>query len=209
PFAIRDLRNDTLFLARDRFGKKPLFYASYDGKFVFASEMKSILTDPRFSRSIDEEALASYFMFSYIPAPLTIFKGIRKLRPGHVLSVERGRLRETQYWDLSFRPDRSGKEADVIDELTHRLSEAVRIRLMSEVPLGAFLSGGIDSSAVVAFMSMASKSPVNTFTIGFSGETGGFQDERKFAGMTAARYGTAHREYEVRPNVTGLIETIV
>jgi asparagine synthase (glutamine-hydrolysing) len=208
-FAIRDLRNDILFLARDRFGKKPLFYASYDGKFVFASEMKAILTDARFNRSIDEEALASYFMLSYVPAPLTIFKGIHKLRPGHVLTVERGRVRETQYWDLSFKPDRSRKEADVIDELTHRMSEAVRIRLMSEVPLGAFLSGGIDSSAVVAFMSMASKSPVKTFTIGFSGDTGGFEDERKYAGMTAARFRTDHREYEVRPALAGLIETIV
>jgi asparagine synthase (glutamine-hydrolysing) len=208
-FAVRDLRKDVLFLARDRFGKKPLFYAYYDGSFVFASEMKSILTDARFNRCIDEEALASYFMFSYIPAPLTIFKGIRKLRPGHVMTVERGNLRETQYWDLEFKPDRNRKEGDFIEEFRARMSESVRIRLMSEVPLGAFLSGGIDSSAVVAFMSMASRSPVNTFSIGFSGDTGFFEDERKYARMTAARYGANHREYEVRPDLTGVIEQIV
>ncbi len=208
-FAVRDLRKDVLFLARDRFGKKPLFYACYDGKFAFASEMKGILADPRFDRGIDDEALASYFMFSYVPAPLTIFKGIRKLRPGHVLMVERGQVRESQYWDLSFEPDRKRKEADFIDEFRQRMREAVGIRLMSEVPLGAFLSGGVDSSAVVAFMSMASQEPVNTFTIGFSGDTGFFEDERKYARMTAARYGTNHREYEVRPDFTGSIEAIV
>src|SRR2546427_8651970 len=123
-FALRDLRKDTLFLARDRFGKKPLFYASYDGKFVFASEMKAILADPRFHRSIDDEALAAYFMFSYVPAPLTIFKGIRKLRPGCVMTVEQGCVRETQYWDLRFRPDRTRKEADFLGGLRHRRSEA-------------------------------------------------------------------------------------
>ena len=208
-FAVRDLKNDVLFLARDRFGKKPLFYASYDGKFAFASEMKSILADPAFDRRIDEEALASYFTFSYIPAPLTIFQTIRKLRPGHVLTVKAGRVRETQYWDLSFRPNRSRTEADFTEELLGRLSEAVRMRLMSEVPIGAFLSGGVDSSAVVACMAMASKDPVNTFTIGFSGDTGFFEDERQYARMVASRYRTNHREYEVRPELPGVIEAIV
>jgi asparagine synthase (glutamine-hydrolysing) len=208
-FAIRDLRDDTLFLARDRFGKKPLFYAHDDGRFVFASEMKSILVDPAFDRSIDEEALASYFMFSYVPAPLTIFKGIRKLQPGHVLTVEGGLVREARYWDLSFKPDRKRSEADFIEEFRHRLNDAVKVRLMSEVPLGAFLSGGIDSSAVVACMSMASQGPVNTFTIGFAGDTGFYEDERQYARLVASRYGTSHHEFEVRPDVTGVIDAIV
>jgi asparagine synthase (glutamine-hydrolysing) len=208
-FAVRDVRKDLLFLARDRFGKKPLFYAVYDGKFVFASEMKSILSDPRFDRRLDREALASYFMFSYIPAPLTIFEGIRKLPPAHVLTLKNGRIRESRYWDLSFRPNRRRSEADFIDEIKHRTSEAVAIRLVSEVPLGAFLSGGIDSSAVVAFMATASKNPVNTFTIGFSGDTGSLEDERQYARMVAARYGTNHREFEVRPDPAGIIEAIV
>ena len=208
-FAIRDIRRDLLFLARDRFGKKPLFYASYGGRFVFASEMKAILTDRAFVRRIDEEALASFFTLSYIPAPLTIFEGISKLLPGHVLTVKGGRVTERQYWDLSFKPDRSRSEADFIEEFMHRMAEAVKLRLISEVPLGAFLSGGIDSSAVVAFMAQASQDPVNTFTIGFSGNTGFFEDERKYARMVASRYHTTHREYEVRPELTGIIQSIV
>jgi asparagine synthase (glutamine-hydrolysing) len=208
-FAIRDLRNDRLFLARDRFGKKPLFYACYDGRFVFASEMKAILSDPAFARQVDDEALASYFMFGYVPAPLTIFRGVRKLRPGHVLTVDRGRVQETEYWDLSFAPNRRRTEEDFLEEFRHRMAEAVRVRLISEVPLGAFLSGGVDSSAVVAFMAQASAEPVNTFTIGFSGDTGFFEDERKYARMVASRYGTSHREFEVRPKLQGLVEQIV
>jgi asparagine synthase (glutamine-hydrolysing) len=208
-FAIRDERRDILFLARDRFGKKPLFYAVYDGTFVFASEMKAILADPRFTRDIDEEALASYFMLSYIPAPLTIFKGISKLLPGHTLTIERGRVQQRRYWDLEFTSDRTRREADLMDELTSRLDEAVRIRLVSDVPLGAFLSGGIDSSAVVAFMAMARHEPVNTFTIGFSGDAGGPDDERQYARMMSDRYRTRHHEFEVQPDLTGVIESIV
>jgi len=208
-FAIRDRRNDSLFLARDRFGKKPLYYARLKDRFVFASEMKAILADPAVDRQIDEEALASYFMLSYVPAPLTIFRRIRKLRPGHVMTVTRDGVRETPYWDLTFKPDRRRKESDFIEEFRHRMSESVGIRLMSEVPLGAFLSGGVDSSAVVAFMARASAEPVRTFTIGFAGDTGFFADERKYAAMVASRYGTRHSEFEVRPTVEGLVEDIV
>jgi asparagine synthase (glutamine-hydrolysing) len=208
-FAIRDERRDILFLARDRFGKKPLFYAVYDGTFVFASEMKAILVDPRFTRQIDEEALASYFMLSYIPAPLTIFKGVYKLLPGHTLTIEGGRVQQRRYWNLAFRPDRTRREADLIDELTSRIDEAVRIRLVSDVPLGAFLSGGIDSSAVVAFMARSRSAPVNTFTVGFSGELGSVDDERQYARMTSDRYRTQHHEFEVQPDLSGVIESIV
>jgi asparagine synthase (glutamine-hydrolysing) len=209
-FAIRDERRDTLFLARDRFGKKPLFYAQYDGLFVFASEMKAILTDPRFERRIDDEAFAAYFLLSYIPAPLTIFAGIRKLRPGHTLTIDRDGIRERQYWDITFKPDRTRREADILDEFTTRFEEAVRLRLISDVPLGAFLSGGIDSSAVVAFMAKARGSdPVRTFTIGFSGAHGRADDERQYARMVADRYHTDHKEYEVQPDVAGVIEAIV
>jgi len=209
-FAIRDERRDTLFLARDRFGKKPLFYAQYDGLFVFASEMKAILTDPRFERRIDDEAFAAYFLLSYIPAPLTIFAGIRKLRPGHTLTIDRDGIRERQYWDITFKPDRTRREADILDEFTTRFEEAVRVRLISDVPLGAFLSGGIDSSAVVAFMAKARGSdPVRTFTIGFSGAAGAADDERRYARMVADRYHTDHKEYEVQPDVAGVIESIV
>ncbi|HSL21156.1 MAG TPA: asparagine synthase (glutamine-hydrolyzing) [Vicinamibacterales bacterium] len=208
-FAIRDRRTDALFLARDRFGKKPLFYSEYAGRFVFASEMKAILADPLFDRRVDEEALAAYFTFGYVPAPLTIFRHIRKLEPGHAMMVAGGHVRRSQYWDLTFRPRDDRTEADVLEELRARLREAVAVRLMSEVPLGAFLSGGIDSSAVVAYMAEASADPVNTFTIGFAGDTGFYEDERRYASMVASRYRTRHREHEVRPELTGLVEQIV
>jgi asparagine synthase (glutamine-hydrolysing) len=207
-FAIRDLRNNSLFLARDRFGKKPLFYATYGGRFVFASEMKAILTDPAFDRSIDDEAVAAYFTFSYIPAPLTIFKHIRKLLPGHVMTITTGGVREREYWDIEYTPNHQRSEADFVEEFRHRMADAVNMRLISDVPLGAFLSGGVDSSAVVGYMAQASPDPVNTFTIGFPSEVA-FDDERKYARMVAARYGTNHRECEVRAELTGLVDAIV
>jgi asparagine synthase (glutamine-hydrolysing) len=208
-FCISDLRNETMFLARDRFGIKPLFYAQYGGKFVFASEIKSILIDPVFKRAVDPEAVAAYFMFSYIPTPLTIFDKIKKLPPGHSLLVKNGVVSIKKYWDLQFIPNNRTKEKDFVAGFMERLKEAVRIRLMSEVPLGAFLSGGIDSSAVVALMSAEISTPVNTFTIGFGGDIAGFDDERKYARLVANRYRTTHTEYEVLPNIGGVIEKIV
>lgn len=208
-FAIWDSQKETLFLARDRLGIKPLFYSRYNGRFVFSSEMKSILADPHFERTIDEEALSSYFTFSYIPAPLTIYKNIKKLLPGHFLIFKNGQATIKQYWDLFFEPNRQKKESDFIHEFMELLKEAVKIRLMSEVPLGAFLSGGIDSSTVVALMSNESYEPVNTFTIGFGGNTGGFDDERKYARLVAERYSANHKEYEVLPNFEELIDELV
>ncbi len=208
-FGIWDGKEQRLFLARDRVGKKPLFYAQYAGKFVFASEMKSILSDPEFDRSIDEEALTAYFLFSYIPAPLTIFRNIRKLPAGHTLTVQGGRIASEQYWDLHFDPDTRKSESQFVHELLDLLEESVRIRLISDVPLGAFLSGGIDSSTVVALMNQVSGKPVKTFTIGFGGTTGGFEDERPYARLVAKQYATEHREYEVLPSVGSLLDGIV
>ncbi|MFH0895980.1 MAG: asparagine synthase (glutamine-hydrolyzing) [Bacteroidota bacterium] len=208
-FAIWDSQKETLFLARDRLGIKPLFFAQYKGKFAFSSEMKSILVDPHFDRTMDEEALSSFFTFAYIPAPLTIYKHIRKLLPGHCLTYKNGQVTIKQYWDVFFQPDRQKKEKDIIAEFMELLRESVRIRLMSEVPLGAFLSGGIDSSTVVALMSQASRDPVKTFSIGFGGDTGGFDDERKYARQVAQRYGTNHTEHEVMPDVENILEKLV
>lgn len=208
-FAIWDGEKRSLFVARDRLGIKPLFYAAYGDRFVVASEMKAILADPAFPRRIDETALAAYFTLSYIPAPLTIFTGIRKLEPGHTLIWKDGALTISPYWDIVFSPDLRQGEDTFIPRVLERLEESVRIRLMSEVPLGAFLSGGIDSSTVVALMARGSERPVNTFCIGFGGETGGYLDERPYARAVSRRYGTAHREYEVVPRAEGIIETIV
>lgn len=206
---IWDSRQNRLILARDRLGIKPLFYAQYNNSLVFASEMKAILQRREFSREMDENALAAYFTLSYIPAPLTIFKGIQKVLPGHVITVQDGKITDQEYWDIQFRPDRSKNEEYFIEGFMDLLQESVNMRLMSEVPLGAFLSGGIDSSTVVALMSKATDTPVNTFTIGFGGDTGGYLDERKYAQMVANRYATHHREEEVWPSPHGLIEKIV
>lgn len=208
-FGIWDSRTETLFLARDRFGEKPLFYANRNGEFIFSSEMKSLLHNSWCDRTLNGEALSAYFTLGYIPAPLTIYESIHKLLPGHYLIYRNGRITTHRYWDLVFQPDRGKKEKDFIHELMHLLNDAVGSRLISDVPIGAFLSGGVDSSTVVALMSRAIKSPVNTFTIGFGGNVGGFDDERKYARFVAERYKTNHREFEVTPKVDTIIERIV
>lgn len=208
-FAIWDIKKRILFIARDRLGIKPLFFAQYRGRFYFASEMKAILADPTFPRRIDEQALTSYFSYSYIPAPLTIFTDIRKLEPGHTITWQDGDFHKEKFWDLQFYPKRKRSESYYIESFMGLLQEAVDLRMISEVPLGAFLSGGIDSSAIVALMSKASTSPVNTFCIGFGGNTGGYLDERGYAGQVAERYQTAHKDYEVAMNPDGLLEKIV
>jgi len=208
-FAIWDLREKSLFLGRDRLGIKPLFYGESAGRFYFASEMKAILQDPVFPRKIDELALASYFNLSYIPSSLSIFKGIRKLLPGHTLFYKGGQSIIRKYWDLQMIPDPGKSEAQFEQGFMDLLHEAVDIRLMSEVPLGAFLSGGIDSSLIVALMSQASVAPVNSFCMGFGGDTGGYLDERGYANQVSQRYATNHREFEVQPQAEGLIEKIV
>jgi len=208
-FAIWDVKQRALYLARDRAGIKPLFYSTAGKGFSFASEMKAILADDECPREIDELALTSYFNLSYIPGELTIYRGIRKLLPGHTLTLREGKVTIRKYWDLHICPVQGKSEDYFISGFMELLQEAVKIRLMSEVPLGAFLSGGIDSSAVVALMSHASISPVNTFCMGFGGDVGGYLDERIYARMVAKRYGTRHQEFEVNPEVEGIVETIV
>ena len=208
-FAIWDLDAKSLFLGRDRLGIKPLFYAEHGGRFCFASEMKAILRDPAFPREIDELALASYFNLSYVPSSLTIFKGIRKLLPGHCLLYQGGRTEIHRYWDLRMVPDQGCSVSRFEAGFMELLQEAVDLRLMSEVPLGAFLSGGIDSSLIVALMSQASADPVSTFCMGFDGDGGGHLDERGYARQVAERCATKHREFEVLPKAGGLIEKIV
>lgn len=208
-FAIWDAAERTLFLSRDRFGIKPLFYGEYGGGFCFASEMKALLADAAFPREIDGRALASYFTLSYIPGEMTIYKDIRKLLPGHNLTLRAGRCTIRKYWDLTFDPDHGRSEQYFISSAMELLRESVGMHLVSEVPLGAFLSGGVDSSAIVALMSETSASPVNTICMGFGGEKGGYLDERVYARQVAERYGTSHREFEVLPSAEGLIETIV
>ena len=205
-FAIWDARRRTLFLARDRVGKKPLFYFAGSDRFLFASEIKAILSDPHVPVEPDPIALDHFLALQYIPAPQTAFRGIRKLPAAHWMEVRDGRVEIGRYWKLRYAPKRRVSWPDALAELRWHIAEAVRLRLMSDVPLGAFLSGGIDSSAVVAHMSRALDRPVRTFSVGF--DEASF-DERPFARMVANRYGTDHTELVVRPAVLDILPRLV
>ena len=204
-FAIWDDTRQTLFLARDRFGKKPLYYSLLnDGRLLFASEMKALLTCQDISRRINPQAVEDYFAYGYVPESKSIYKDIAKLAPGHHLTVVRGGApgRATKYWDIAFDDlHRFGNEQEAQEELVHRLREAVRMRLISEVPLGAFLSGGVDSSAVVSLMAESSDL-VNSFSIGF---TQAAFDETEYAKIVAARYRTNHHSRVVDANDFSLV----
>jgi asparagine synthase (glutamine-hydrolysing) len=189
-FALWDRRRQTLFLSRDRLGKKPLYYALLpDGQLVFASEMQAMLCHPDIARRIDPVSVDQYFALGYVPEPRSIYVGIRKLPAAHSLIVERGKPvpEPSRYWTLKFNP-RPMEAGDAAAELIDRLREATRVRLVSDVPLGAFLSGGVDSSGVVAMMAGLTGDPVKTFAIGF----GGAEDELSYAQTVADRYHTDH-----------------
>ncbi len=196
-FAIYDRAAQTVFLARDRFGIKPLFYSVLgNGKIIFGSELKVLKAHPSLDRRIDPRAVEDYFALGYIPEPKTIYRATHKLSPGHTLLLTRGKPvpGEQQYWDIPFSPIQVASEADAQAELRQRLMEAVEIRLVSEVPLGAFLSGGVDSSAVVAAMAQLQSDPVNTCAIGFDVDQ---FDETDYARQVAERYHTNHVEHTV------------
>ena len=207
-FALWDSRRETLFLARDRLGVKPLHYALLaDGTLIFGSELKALLVHPRFSREIDSLAVEEYFALGYVAEPRTIFRAARKLPPAHTLTIRRNQAvpAPREYWDVRFGLDNSLTEGEACEELRARLRESVRLRMISDVPLGAFLSGGIDSSAVVATMSGLSADPVNTCSIAFT-ETA--FDESAFADAVAKRCGTRHFTETVDSDDFGLIDTL-
>ncbi len=207
--AIWDERKQSLFIARDRLGIKPLHY-HFDGcRFVFGSEIKSVLAHPDVPNGLDWTGIDAFFTYGYIPAPLTAYRGIRKLEPGHYLIVDDRGLRLEKYWDLAMQPKLTAPAEDLAVEFIDRFRESVRMRLLAEVPLGAYLSGGVDSSLLVAMMAGESASPVNTFTVGFGGGTGAFMDERPFAREISERYQTVHHEFEVRPEVEEAIDVAV
>jgi asparagine synthase (glutamine-hydrolysing) len=195
-FAIWDARARRLFLARDRLGKKPLYYRVDGEKLLFASEMKSILRHPSVGRSIDPVALDAYFRHDYVPDPLTIFQGIRKLPPATTLACSAGTVSLRKYWSVDYGIQERRSEEDWAEELLALTNDAVKIRLMSEVPLGVFLSGGVDSSAITGLMARNSTHRVKTFSI--KGGEGAF-NELPFARAVAEHYGTEHHELEVVP----------
>jgi asparagine synthase (glutamine-hydrolysing) len=213
-FATWDRPRERLMLGRDRMGKKPLHYWSSADTFVFASEIKGVLAHPRVHCELNPRAIDAYLTFGYVPTPETFFAGIRSLPPGHVLTLEPGREPIIQrYWQLQvpgIDPTCSAVDTgmdEAADEIRRLLTDAIRRRLIADVPLGAFLSGGIDSSAIVALMAGAMGEPVKTFTMGFE-DRDGF-DERPFARTVATRFGTEHHEHVVHPNAVELVERLV
>jgi asparagine synthase (glutamine-hydrolysing) len=205
--AIWDRRERSLFLARDRVGKKPLYYTLLPGGGIaFGSEIKAVLQHPQVRREPDLRAIDRFLTLQYVPSPGTAFKGVERVAPGHWLRWHDGRIETRRYWTLEYEDKLEGSEAELKEELLRLLREAVRIRLESEVPLGAFLSGGIDSSAVVAFAAEGLSHPLKTFSIGF--EESDF-DESRYARMVARKFGTDHEELTVTGGAPELIDDIV
>jgi asparagine synthase (glutamine-hydrolysing) len=207
-FALWDENQQTLFLARDRLGVKPLFYATLpDGMVLFGSELKSLMAHGALGREIDPRSVEDYFALGYVPEPRTIFTSALKLAPGHSLCLRRGQKapEPVRYWDVRFTGTNAVSDADAERELLERLKESVRLRMISEVPLGAFLSGGVDSSAVVAMMAGLSNEPVNTCSISFADPA---FDEARFAQQVAERYHTRHFVDRVETDDFNLIDTL-
>lgn len=200
---IWDRRQRKLVAARDRLGEKPVVYSELSGDLVLASEIKALLALGA-SREIDQDGLSAYLSCGYIPAPLTIYKHIRKLRAGHMLVYQDGALAIRPYWRLVTTPQRSAPAGELAEEFNALFADAVRMRMVADVPLGVFLSGGVDSSAVTAEMARATNGLVRTFTVGFHGET----DERPYARMVADRYGTTHAELFAVRNLEADFESI-
>jgi asparagine synthase (glutamine-hydrolysing) len=205
-FAIWDGRMNELLVARDRVGKKPAYYAVVDGTLYFASEIQALYDVPGISRELDYEALDLYLTYSYVPSPRSIYRNIRKLPPAHTLRFNATGLTMQRYWQPSYQPKTVLVYDEAKRELIRLLSDAVRLRLVSEVPLGAFLSGGVDSAAIVALMSRLSDRPVKTFSIGFRDEA---FNELPYARTVAQRYNTDHREFMVEPDKLDVLGDLV
>lgn len=204
--AIWDEKKKILFLARDRIGKKPLLYSYVNGVFCFASEFAALLESGVVKKEINQEAIDYYLTFGYIPAPLTIYRNVFKLLPAHKLILKDGEISLSQYWQLDYFPKINISEEEAKQEILRLLKEAVKLRLHSDVPLGAFLSGGIDSSTVVAMMSQLSNSKVKTFSIGFEDSD---YSELKYARNIATRYRTEHYEFIVKPDALQILPLLV
>jgi asparagine synthase (glutamine-hydrolysing) len=207
-FALWDRNRETLFLARDRLGVKPLYYAALSNDvLIFGSELKALLAHPDLRREMDPYAVEEYFALGYIPEPRTILLGAKKLPPAHTLTLRRGLPvpQPKEYWDVRFTLDSRIGEGEAREELLTRLNESVRFRMISDVPLGAFLSGGVDSSAVVATMAGLSPVPVNTCSIAFADPD---FDESRYAQLVAKRYGTRHSVEKVESDDFDLIDTL-
>lgn len=201
-FALWDGDRERLFLARDRVGKKPLIYTAANNSIIFASELKAVIQDNSVKKEIDFDALDQYMSFQFVPAPYTIFKGINKLPPASYLLCEKGNIIVKRYWQLDFNSKIIMSEDEYAEGILRELEEAVKLRMISDVPLGALLSGGIDSSAVVAIMARLSDKPIKTFSIGFEEEE---YSEIKYARIVAEQFKTEHHEFIVKPDIIKIL----
>src|SRR2546423_13692732 len=204
-FAIWDRKRQRLLAARDRFGKKPLNYYWDGQRLIFGSEIKSLL-EAAIPREINHLALDEYLTYLCVPAPNTLFNGVFKLPAAHILIYEDGQISTKRYWELPFTPTCQDDEATAIERILALLKDAVKVRLMSEVPLGAFLSGGVDSSVVVGLMSQMMSQPVKTFSIGFEEDD---YSELPYARQIAEHFGTDHHEFLVRPELISVLPQLV
>ena len=195
-----------MILVRDRVGKKPLFYAADENRILFGSELKALLAADGLARAMDNEALADYFSFGYVPAPKTIYRSVRKVLPGNYLVASEEGVKEVCYWDLSFGNVENRSEEEWSEMLRHEIYDATRVRLMSDVPLGAFLSGGVDSSSIVAMMSHLMKRPVTTCSIGFEIKE---YNEAVYARQIAEQFKSDHHEETVRPSAIEVLDKLV
>ena len=206
-FAIWDERDKSLFLARDRIGKKPLLYSHRpNGDLIFGSEFRALLSHSDISRAVNYEAIHHYLSYLCVPAPQTAFEQIRKLEPAHWLRWKNGKIETQRYWSPDFSKKIKISEPEAIEETLGILREATKMRLISEVPLGAFLSGGVDSSIVVALMAEASEKPVKTFSIGFEEQD---FSELKYARQVARHIGAEHHEFIIKPDILEILPTLV
>ena len=205
-FAVWDAKEHRLFAARDRLGVKPFYYAQLSKGLIFASEMKGLLAHPSVKRELDYASLDDFLAYLYVPAPRTIFQGISELPPAHWLEWQDGRLRLSRYWELEFRPEKRHLQ-DYVEELQQVLSEAVGLRLVSDVPLGIFLSGGLDSSTMAALMARHAAEPVRTFTLGFvKGEE--LFSEWGYARIVSEKIGAQARELTILSNSVELLGAV-
>jgi asparagine synthase (glutamine-hydrolysing) len=205
-FAIWDAQEKMLFLARDRVGKKPLYYWIDQDGIAFASEPKAFLADPSFKSEVNLEAVSYYLTYQYVPAPWSDFRGVHKFQPAHYVVVKNGNISTERYWTLSYANTFQGSMEDACDQLLDQLKKAVQIRLISDVPLGVFLSGGIDSSVTVALMAELGVSPLKTFSIGFEQKA---YDELPYARSVAHQFKTEHHEFVVTPQASDLFPKLV
>ena len=204
--ALWDLRTQTLLLARDRFGEKPLYYTHDQGRLLFGSELKSLLQSPDCPRDVEPAALGAYLSYGYVPCPLTIFRDVHKLPPAHWLRYRNGQVTLERYWRPSLGPKLQLDEGEAEEALAEHLERAVASRLVSDVPFGAFLSGGLDSSTVVALMARQLSQPVKTFTIGFREAAYSELDDAR---LVASHLGTEHHELVVEPDAVALLQDLV